>query len=387
MGRKLSVVLALPLLVASAQAQMVKQWLPARVELHSSLSPGSSQVRVIEGVPGELLRLRVVPKGSASAKGWAADLLQSDEDTQTCLPGPGGVIVIDQVQFGSAGAVAVRLRCTDGPGGKFVLRGRSQLPVGFSHPQVELLAGAPGVYATSTPMRPGLTLRARVKLPHAAQGWPQQSLPHFLVTPPALVGEPYETGASLPGKVAGQPYPDVVKLKEDFDFAHVQFDLGADGLTLLGVRVRGHKTVLGKPSKHGPVEDAGPAGNLQPPTFLSVQLDADELLPGETAHLTAGINSKPTQCPDATASVRVWLSSVHRIDYDDFGGWLLAGPVEMPGVLEGFTFESDITVPADVPPGLYGVWVVLDEPGGPISDCENIFHGQRAVTVLKVRAP
>jgi hypothetical protein len=386
MGRRIGAALAL--LAAGAQAQMVTQWLPARVELHAGLADDSTQVRVIEGVPGEVLRLRVVPKGTATAKGWAADLLQPDEDTQTYFAGTGGAIVLDQVQFGSDGAVVLRLRCTDGAGGKFVLRGRSQLPVGFSHPQVELLAGAPGVYATSTPMRPGLTLRARVKLPHAAQGWPQQSLPHVLVTPPALVGEPYETGASLPGKVTGQPYPDLVKLKEEFDFAHVQFDLGAEGLTLLGVRVRGHKTVLGKPSKHGPIEDASPAGgNLQPPTFLSVQLDADELLPGETAHLTAAINSKPTQCPEPTASVRVWLSSVHRIDYDDFGGWLLAGPVEMPGVFEGFTFESDITVPADVPPGLYGVWVVLDEPGGPIFGCENLFNGQRAVVVLKVRAP
>ena len=58
-----------------------------------------------------------------------------------------------------------------------------------------------------------------------------------------------------------------------------------------------------------------------------------------------------------------------------------------PGVLEGFTFESDITVPADVPPGLYGVWVVLDEPGGSISDCENILHGKRAAAVLKGGMP
>jgi hypothetical protein len=70
-----------------------------------------------------------------------------------------------------------------------------------------------------------------------------------------------------------------------------------------------------------------------------------------------------------------------------FGGWLLAGPVEMPGVLDGFTFESDIPVPVDVPPGLYGVWVVLDEPDGPGFTCDNLFFGQRAATVLKVRAP
>ncbi|HEX5009876.1 MAG TPA: hypothetical protein VFY71_05705 [Planctomycetota bacterium] len=390
MGRIGEVMACLALMAPAAAAQMVNQWLPARVELHSVLAADVPQLRVIEGLPGELMTVRVVPKVPGPAVGWAVDLLQDDDPTKTFLGGPGGVIELDPVPFGSGGAVALRLRSLDGSSGKYVLRAHSKLPAGWSHPWVGFV-GDPeiGFYQTAAALRPGLTLRLRASLPHKAQGWPQASVPELLVTPPALVDSPYASGFSLPGTVSGKPYPDLVKLDASFEFSQVQLEVGAGGLSSVHVRVHSHKTVLGKVKKpSGPAAGANPGGgDLNPPTFASLQLDADEALPGESVHLAAVVHPKATTCPEPTATVRVWLSSIHPIDWDGFGGWLLAGPVEVSVPPTSFGFEADLQVPADVPPGLYGVWLVLDEPGGPIFGCDNIYHGGRAATVLKVRAP
>jgi len=98
------------------------------------------------------------------------------------------------------------------------------------------------------------------------------------------------------------------------------------------------------------------------------------------------VTNKLGGCPGATLTARVWLSSVHRINVLEFGGTLLAGPLEVPVVGDEATFESDITVPVDTPAGLWGVWVVLGTPDGG-SGCDNLLGGEAAETVLKVLAP
>jgi hypothetical protein len=121
-----------------------------------------------------------------------------------------------------------------------------------------------------------------------------------------------------------------------------------------------------------------------------VQLDQSELLPGSSAHLTASFGfHEYGDCPDQTATVQVWLSSLHRIDTAHLDGTLLAGPIEVPLVQYSTTFEADIQLPADVEPGLWGVWVVLDEADGPWMwpACDNHYHGAAGATVLKVLTP
>lgn len=109
---------------------------------------------------------------------------------------------------------------------------------------------------------------------------------------------------------------------------------------------------------------------------------------GSSAHLTASFDyHEDDACPDQTATVQVWLSSLHRIDTAHLDGVLLAGPVEVPLVQYSTPSETDIVLPVDLTPGLWGVWVVLDEADAPFFTCDNHYHGAAGATVLKVLAP
>ena len=386
MGRSWWNALVLALLVLPAQAQMVASWPPAFSDVHSSLKDGAARTHVMVGVPGEVMHVRLVAKDPASAKGWVIDLLQPDAETQSFAAGPGGAIVVPPLVFGDSGAVALRLSSLDGSGGDYVLRARGHLPPGFKHPDIGLAVsdGYGAIWGTDSMLRPGLELRARVRLPHDATSWPEDVVPHFLHFPAPLVGQPFDEVSGAPFTTAGKPYPDLVTfVGYSQGFEHVFFNVEDDGVTLVHARVRRHKVVLGGKPKGPP--SAAPA--QLPPEFQSVDLGAAELAPGGSTHLQARVVSNwPILCPDATLTARVWLSSVHHIGVFQFGGTLLAGPLEVPVVEGEASIETDITVPADTTPGLWGVWVVLGTPGSG-SGCDNLLAGESAETVLKVLAP
>ena len=386
MGRSFTATLALALLASGARAQVVESWPPAFTDVHSALAAGTAHMHVMVGVPGEVMHVRLVAKGPASTEGWVIDLLQPDAATQSFAAGPAGAITVPPVVFGDSGAVALRLSSLDGSGGDYVLRARGHLPPGFKHPEISLAVsdGYGAAWFTDSPLRPGLQLRARVRLPHDATGWPAGVVPHFFHDPAPLVGQPYDGVGGVEGTIPGKPYPDLVTfIGYPQGFEHVFFSVEDDDVILVGARVRRKKVVLGgKPQGPPSAQPAQP-----PPVFQSVDLDQQELAPGGSAHLLARVvTSQLSGCPAPTITARVWLSSVHRINPWTFGGTLLAGPLEVPFVGDEATIESDITVPEGTPPGLWGVWVVLGTQGAGWG-CDNLLEAESAETVLKVLAP
>jgi hypothetical protein len=375
--------LSVLLLAVPAQAQIVVKLLPAHCDLHGHLEAATSEQYVMVGVPGELMHVDLHAKSPASAAGWAIDVLRPDAATQTLLPGPGGTIHVPQVQFDATGAVALQLRSLDGSGGDFLLRARSQLPVGYKHPPVHIVPGERALWKVGTWLRPGLELRTRVGLPHDATSWPQEAHPHLILTPPELVHAPISVGQAVPGGSAGA-YPDVVKFVAYVGgFSHADFDIAVGPVEVLGARVKRHKLVFGKPPKGPPTAAPPPA----PPMVVGLDIDQHELLPGGTAHLTVTIKPKfSPDCPAPTATARVWLSSVHGIQLGGSGA-LVAGPFDVPLALGEVSFETDLQVPQDIAPGLWGAWVLLGEPGGSTSPCDNLLAGASGETVVKVLAP
>jgi hypothetical protein len=379
-------VLPLPL-----RGQAIDRWLPALGDLYGYTSQGEVNTYVLEGVPGERVNLRLVRPKPTSSANLALELLQGTGEPQTFVVAPSGPLTVKDIVFDDTGAVVLRVKSNDGLGGAWLLRARSKLPKGAKKPDVVLVPGETPKLHVSAWLRPQMWLEAKVRLPHAAPDFPGGE-PLATHIPPALIGPPYELALFVPPAEVGKAYPDVVKLSNQSYgnlslFEQVSIDVPADGIHSMKARVRRHKPVYDKPLALVPPEMSPPA----PFYTISVNPDQFEVLPGQPLLVTFEFVAKDTAvCTGAQLTAEVWLSSLHRYDATP-GGTLLAGPlpVEVPQIeaAQHILLTTEIEVPVDASPGLWGIWVVLRTQGA-TGACDLIPQmNPPGAAVIRVLAP
>jgi hypothetical protein len=337
--------------------------IPARGAQFGGVGPGLGETIIVSGVPGELSVIRLKPRPPFLTDGWELTLLQAGEPTRSWSGGPHETLVADQVQFGLDGAVAVVVRPIGAQGGQYVLRASSQLPLGYTHPQVvPTLVPPPGFNPFTDPdytlnvatwMRRGLELRVKLRFGPNGDGTSGAYVefsPQVEVTPPAMAGAPWIEVLDHPR----WPFPKTwLNTFEPPGYARVEYEVEQVYFKSLSARlVRKH------------VVDGKDPGDMPPPVSIeNVLASAVEVPVGAHIVVTALIHKPPCIDPSVTKTARVWLASPHAVGLQAQAGIDLTGPIVLELGAEPTEFVAAIDLPPGVGPGLYELQLQVGTPG------------------------
>lgn len=335
--------------------QVVVERLPAGRAYDGWTTPGTEDVVLVVGVPGERSRLAFAPKAPKTSGGFEVFVLQAGEPTRRFVGGPKKKQKLGKVTFGADGAVAVLIRSLGEPGA-YRVRATSRLPKGHSRPAVqftpssELVPDGPGMLDVETTLRRGLELRVRLRYPAYDDGLGAEHSPEFVTTWLCCALPPQALPLAIPLK----PRPkSVLHRYEPYSLATVAFSTEKGPIRSAKARVR--RVPAFKPKKGDDV------ACLPPPRYVfDEHLDAFEAMPGDTLRFDAVV--APLACTEPVIkTLRLWLTSPH-------GSASLPAGLDLTGslmvVLEPgqapISLEFDL--PGDVEPGLYAVQLQLGKP-------------------------